>query len=103
MERVEYFRNYLKYAKEIKRVVSKYLDRFEMYVFGSVVRGGFSPGLSDIDVAVVSEEFESREKMLEVYDELFERFFETPFEFHLLTPKRWEFYRRFIGDGLLKV
>ncbi|WP_457550564.1 nucleotidyltransferase domain-containing protein, partial [Archaeoglobus sp.] len=73
------------------------------YVFGSVVRGDYSVGLSDIDVAIVSDEFESREKKLEIYDLLFERYFDTPFEFHLLTRKAWRFYRRFVGDEFIKV
>lgn len=52
------------------------------------MRGDYSPGLGDIDLAVVSDDFKVREKKLEVYDVLFERFFDTPFEFHLLTKDR---------------
>lgn len=103
MERLNYFKNYKKYAKEIKDLLSKRLKNFEIYVFGSVVRGDYSPGLSDIDVAIVSDEFKSRDKKLEIYDLLFERYFDTPFEFHLLTKKEWKFYRRFIGDELIKI
>ncbi len=51
----------------------------------------------------MSDEFEDRKKKLEVYDMLFERYFHTPFEFHVLTGKQWRFYRRFIGDDLLRV
>ncbi|MCS7121542.1 MAG: nucleotidyltransferase domain-containing protein [Archaeoglobaceae archaeon] len=59
MERIEYFKNYRKYLQEISEILSNYLKKFEVYVFGSVVRGDYSPGLSDIDVAIVSEEFEN--------------------------------------------
>ena len=43
------------------------LGDYRVYVFGSVVRGDYSPGLSDTDVAIVSDEFENGEKKLEVY------------------------------------
>ncbi len=103
MERLKFFKDYIKYAREIKNLLSKRLKDFEIYVFGSVVRGDYSVGLSDIDVAIVSDEFESRDKKFEIYDLLFERYFDTPFEFHLLTKKGWKFYRRFIRDDLVKI
>ncbi len=98
MERIIFFKNYIKYVKEIKSLLSNRLKNFKVYVFGSVVRGDYSIGLSDIDIAIVSDDFESREKKLEIYDLLFEKYFDTPFEFHLLTERAWKFYKRFIGD-----
>lgn len=65
-----------------------------MYISGTIIRGNYSPGLSDIDVAIVSDEFEDREKKLAVYDMLFEKYFHTPFEFHILTKRQWKFYRK---------
>lgn len=103
MERVKYFQNFVECAKEIKRVLAGILSDYKVYVFGSVVRGDYSPGLSDIDIAIVSDEFENREKKLEVYDLLFEKFFDTPFEFHLLTMKRWKFYLNFIGNEYVEI
>lgn len=103
MERLKFFKNHIKYAKEIRDLLSKKLKGFEIYVFGSVVRGEYSVGLSDIDIAIVSDEFKSREKKLEIYDLLFERYFDTSFEFHLLTKKQWKFYRRFIGEDLIRI
>ncbi len=103
MERSKYFSNFMKYAREVKESLRGQLKNFEVYIFGSVVRGDFSPGLSDIDIAIVSDEFESREKKMRVYDLLFEKFFDTPFEFHLLTRRRWRFYLKFIGDDYLLV
>jgi len=44
-------------------------------------------GLSDIDIAIVSEEFENREK-IEVLNILLQKFFDTFFEFHLLSEKQ---------------
>ncbi len=103
MERVKFFRDYGRYVLDVKNLLRKHLRDFEVYVFGSVVRGDFSPGLSDVDVAIVSDEFENREKRLEVYDVLFERYFDTPLEFHLLTRRRWELYMRFIGEDFVKI
>lgn len=102
MERVNCFQKFKECAEEIKKVLSNHLSNFEIYVFGSVVRGDYSIGLSDIDVAIISDEFVNREKRLEVYDILFEKFFESPFEFHLLTEERWKFYLKFI-DRFIKV
>ena len=98
MERINYFKNYNKYAKEIKKFLSKHLENFEICVFGSVVIGEYSIGLSDIDIAIVSDEFEKRDRKLMIYDLLFEKYFNFPFEFHLLTKKQWSFFKKFIKN-----
>jgi len=103
MERVEYFKNYKKYLQEIAELVSKICKDFEIFVFGSLIRGDFSIGLSDIDVAIVSNEFENREKRLMVYDLLFNKYFDSPFEFHLLTREKWEKFLKFVGKDFEKV
>jgi predicted nucleotidyltransferase len=103
MERQKYFLDFLRYAEDVKRILTNCLSDFEVYVFGSVVRKDYSPGLSDIDIAIVSDEFESREKRMQIHDLLFQKFFDTPLEFHLLTRKRWEFYLRFVGEDYLKI
>jgi len=100
---VKFFENYLEEARVIKKKVSRFLRECEVFVFGSVVRGDYSPGLSDIDVAIVSDEFADRRKLEDVYDFLWEEYFNAPFEFHLLTRKKWNFYRRFIGEDYVKV
>lgn len=102
MEWIKYFENYVEVAREIKEMVNKHV-KARVFVFGSTVRGDYVVGLSDKDVAVVSEEFEDREKRLKVYDELFSRYFYSPFEFHLLTPRQWQYYLRFIGADFVEV
>jgi len=87
----------------MKVLMSKYPGEFELYVFGSAVKGDYFTGLSDIDVAIVSDEFESRENKLRVYDVLFDKYLNSPFEFHLLTMKEWKFFLRFIKEGFVKV
>jgi len=103
VERIRVFENYLDYAKKIKKLLEKNLSSFELFVFGSVVKGNFSVGLSDIDIAVVSDEFKDRNKKLEIYDLLFSEFFSYPFEFHLLTKDKWNFYKRFVKEDLVKI
>jgi len=68
MERIKVFENYLEYGKKIKELLEKHLSSFELFIFGSVVKGNFSIGLSDIDIAIVSDEFKNRNKKLEIYD-----------------------------------
>lgn len=101
--RLMYFKNYRKVAKSIKALVKKFVNA-EVFVFGSVIKGDFSVGLSDIDIAVVSEKFKNRELKLKIYDELLKKYFDSPFEFHILTPEQWRFYRRFIKKNeMIKV
>ncbi len=95
--RKKYFDNLEEYLEKIKKIVDEECSDAKVYLFGSVVEGNYSIGLSDIDVAVVSDEFEDREKRLEVFGKLTKAFFDSPFEFHVLTVERWEVFRRFIG------
>jgi len=102
MEKRYYFLKYREIAGEVKDTVNKEV-RARVFVFGSVVRGDYCVGLSDIDIAVVSSDFKDREKRLKVYNKLFEKYFDSPIEFHLLTPEQWEFYLRFIGRDYFEV
>jgi|Deesub1362B_J571_1020462.scaffolds.fasta_scaffold00696_17 hypothetical protein len=97
MERIEYFENYLDFGKRIKKIVGE-LSNAKIFIFGSVIRGDFAPGLSDIDVAIVSDAFKNRNLRLTVLDRLLDEFFFSPFEFHVLTEKQWKFYTRFIDE-----
>jgi len=102
MERLNYFKDFEKIAKEIKEIANRHV-KAKVYVFGSIVTSKYSVGLSDIDVAIVSDEFKDREKRLKLYDELFERYFDSPLEFHLLTEKQWKFFLNFIGKNYREV
>ena len=57
----------------------------EVYLYGSIVEGDYSMGLSDIDIAVVCDSFSSRDLKLEIFGKLTKMFFDSPFEFHVLT------------------
>lgn len=97
-----YFLKYREVAREVKDIVNKEV-KARVFVFGSVVRGDYCVGLSDIDIAVVSSDFKDREKRMKVYSKLFEKYLDSPIEFHLLTPEQWEFYLRFIERDYFEV
>ena len=94
--RRKYFEQLNEYLKKIKEIVKREIPDAEIYLYGSVVEGRFSIGLSDIDVAIVSDRFKDREKKLEVFGKLIKEFFDSPFEFHVLTEEQWNFYKKFI-------
>ena len=94
--RRKYFEQLNEYLKKIKEIVKREIPDAEIYLYGSVVEGRFSIGLSDIDVAIVSDRFKDREKKLEVFGKLIKEFFDSPFEFHVLTGEQWNFYKKFI-------
>jgi len=94
--RRKYFEQLNEYLKKIKEIVKREIPDAEIYLYGSVVEGRFSIGLSDIDVAIVSDRFKDREKKLEVFGKLIKEFFDSPFEFHVLTKEQWNFYKKFI-------
>lgn len=94
-ERKKYFENLETYVDKIKIVVKGECPDAQIYVFGSVVEGDYSIGLSDIDIAVVSEMFKNRDKKLEVFGKLTKIFFDSPFEFHLFTMEQWENFKNF--------
>ena len=94
--RRKYFEHLSEYLKKIKEIVKREIPDAEIYLYGSVVEDRFSIGLSDIDVAIVSDSFKDREKKLEVFGKLIKEFFDSPFEFHVLTEEQWNFYKKFI-------
>ncbi len=102
-ERAEKFSRWKKYVSEIKRFVRKRLGGdIEVIVFGSVARGDYTVGLSDIDVLVVSRKFKNRDVKYEILGELLLKYGGT-FEFHLVTPKEKKLYLKFIKRDMVKL
>jgi len=60
--RRRYFDDLNQNLERIKEIVAREVADAEVYLYGSVVEGNFSIGLSDIDIAIVSDEFRKREK-----------------------------------------
>ncbi len=73
-ERRKCFEKLDEYLEEIKRFVKSAVSDAKILLFASVVKGEYSVGLSDIDVAIISKEFENREKKLEIFGMLTEKF-----------------------------
>jgi len=92
-----------KVCKRNKEVCKKEVrGDIEVIVFGSVVRGDYTVGLSDIDVLVVSRKFKNRDVKYEILGELLLKYGGT-FEFHLVTPKEKKLYLKFIKRDMVKL
>ncbi len=94
--RKRYFDNLEKYIEEIKRVVKEEIPDAEIYLYGSVVDGDYSIGLSDIDIAIVSDKFLDRDEKLNFFGKITKKFIDSPFEFHIITKEQWRIYKKFI-------
>ena len=53
---IKYFRNYLEYAKKIRNSAREILSDsgLRVLIFGSIVRGNYLVGRSDIDILIIS-------------------------------------------------
>ncbi len=104
-ENKKYFENPLKYLRGVKKILKKNgIKEFRIFLFGSIVRGDYSIGLSDIDVLIVSDKFKDKELRRKVYLELGEKYFAKPFEFHLATPEQFNsFYSKMVGKDIREI
>ena len=98
-ENEKYFKNPQEYAFLIKKRAKEILGEVKVYLFGSVIKGNWTPD-SDIDVLVVSDNFDDQ-KGGEIKAKLLEAVgFFSPFEIHLVTKKVFEnWYKKFIKEG----
>lgn len=92
----KFFKNYLKYAKIIKRETEKEIGKVKGYVFGSVLKKREVP--RDIDILLISPEFADSEKRAKVRLKVEKRLGDfCPFELHLITPEQYKnWYRYFL-------
>ena len=88
-KRKMYFKEYRKYAREIKKIVAKKVG-CRVYVFGSILSGDYSIGLSDIDIAIVSEEFRDRRKKIRDSRLVMGKIFRHPIRVPRINPKTME-------------
>ena len=96
-EERKFFKRYRDYAKMIKEVAIKELKDARVFVFGSVIEGKHTPS-SDIDVLVVSPNMpKSMEERAKIRAKMLRRVgVIAPFEIHLVNPKEFEWYRKFV-------
>ena len=99
--RKEYFENYVKYGKYIKKIAQEFFKEnlISVYIFGSVLKKKYSIGLSDIDIAVVLKNTDA--DLLKFKKIIFDKFKDNPFEVHVVDKKTWEnWYKRFVDKYL---
>ncbi|ADB86745.1 nucleotidyltransferase domain-containing protein [Saccharolobus islandicus] len=102
-ERIEYFKNWRKYAEEICISLKKILPDVMVVVFGSVIRGDYVPSLSDIDVLVVSNNVGDIiwQAKMNLYINSILKSDVTPFEFHYSNWEDYEeFYKKFFNPKI---
>jgi predicted nucleotidyltransferase len=95
-EKEKYFKNYLFYAKEIKKVAEKLLGKVRVFVFGSILRK--KEVARDIDILIISPKLKTTTQKSKILAKLWKKFgFNNPFEFHLINPDEYKnWYRYFI-------
>ncbi|MBC7091544.1 MAG: nucleotidyltransferase domain-containing protein [Nitrososphaeria archaeon] len=89
---MDYLKRHMKIAYEVKKIIKEIDSNAKVYVFGSTVRGKYTAS-SDIDMLVVTEKIEEKNRMaVEVYKHV-----EAPVELHIVTPEKFEnWYKKFI-------
>ena len=100
----KYFKNYLFWAKKIKKEAKKNLEDVRVLLFGSVIKKQTEPG-SDIDVLIISPQLKSPEKKSKILTEILREIGQSsPFEIHLVTPEEYRnWYQRFIKKEFIEV
>ena len=104
----KYFLEYRNYAGKVKQMVKKWLkDDPRVLVFGSVVKGGWMPNKSDIDILIISESVlksaswqgDLKIKILTEIGDL-----TAPFEFHFATSEEYKsWYQKFIRNEYIEI
>ncbi len=107
-EEKKYFEDPERYLRVFKDILREKLgDDVKVFLFGSVVRGDYVVGKSDIDVLVVSRRIPERvHRRSEIVAEFLSAIGDlyAPFEVHFATPEQFEgWYKRFIKDDIREV
>jgi len=100
-ENEKYFKNYLKYAKIIKKIVKNVFKEGEVIIFGSILK---SKTQGDIDILIISDKVSDPEIRKEFFIQFNEKIgFINPFEIHFATKDQFDnWYINFI-DKYIKV
>lgn len=99
----KYFKNYLDWARIIKKEAEKFLGKTQAFIFGSILRKGEVP--RDIDILIVSPKLTTTEKKSIIKAKIWQRIgFFSPFEIHLSTPEEYrDWYRHFIKKEKIEI
>lgn len=95
----KYFKNYLKYAKIIKKEAKKLLGKVKVLVFGSILKDEVA---QDIDILIISPELKTAARKSEIRVKIQQKIgFDSPFELHLINPEEYkDWYRYFIKEKI---
>ncbi|MCD5396124.1 MAG: nucleotidyltransferase domain-containing protein [Candidatus Pacebacteria bacterium] len=101
-EEEKFFKNYLLWAKGIKKEVEKHIGKVKVFVFGSVLKKDQVP--QDIDILIVSPKFKEPTQKTKILSILWEKLkIGDPFEIHLITPKDYKEWYRYFLDKKIEV
>jgi len=82
---LNYLKNYMEVAQEVKGILKAIDPQVKVYVFGSAVKGKFTAA-SDIDILAVTEAIERKKEMIvEVYKKI-----KAPVDLHVISPNKFE-------------
>lgn len=97
----KYFKNYLEWAKKIKKEAEMNLGDVKIILFGSIVKKQAGQG-SDIDVLIISSELADPQERSKIRAKIFKKIgFDSPFELHLITPQEYkDWYSHFIKEKI---
>ncbi|MCM8832490.1 MAG: nucleotidyltransferase domain-containing protein [Candidatus Omnitrophica bacterium] len=95
----KYFKNYLFYAKKIKKIVKEILGEGKVLIFGSILSNDVK---RDIDILIVSPKLKQQELRYKIYSKILDEIgIEHPFEFHFSTEKDFQqWYIHFIKEKI---
>ena len=98
-EERRYFQRPMEYASRIARIARELLGdpNVRVFLFGSASEGRAIPGASDIDILVFSDRAPKRSRELaELRVKILSRLGDlaAPFEIHVITPDRFDWFRR---------
>lgn len=101
-EQEKYFKNYLFWAKEIKKEAERLLGEVQVFVFGSILRQSKTEIPRDVDIMVISPVFRDRTKKSEIKVKIWRKIgVGSPFEIHLISPEDFrDWYSLFIKEKI---
>ncbi|MGB9706463.1 MAG: nucleotidyltransferase domain-containing protein [Microgenomates group bacterium] len=101
-EKEKYFKNYLRYARKIKKEAEKLLGKSRVFVFGSVLKKDEVP--RDIDVLIVSPKIKKGFPRGKTLAKIWEKIgFASPFEIHFASPSDYQNWYRFFLKGAKEI
>lgn len=98
----KYFKNYLKYAKLIKKEAQNILGDARVFVFGSILKK--DEIVQDVDILIVSESLSESSAKTKAQIELGEKIgILSPFEFHFASPDEYNHWWKYFLKKKLEI